>query len=766
MRILAGRPLAMACLVAMGVAVISYFLPFAAKLIILSSLMLLIIIASFFRWFRSKHATSTSFSLILILALAMLTVLPSIFHFDFAFRIPHDVIDTDQTCSVECVILEERGAGSGYSYYTVNIKTINGEKVNCRAALECTYTATFHVGDVICSDVQIQSLDTFYHREEKHYAVANGIRAGLVSEDISTAHILETDQLPLRQLFSKWSAHLSARLFSLTGKQNGALATALFLGDRSQLDEHVTTCFRRTGVSHLLALSGMHVTLLLGLVAALTVHIRVPKKGRIVFLTILALAYLALVGFRISAIRATGMLLLFYLAELVGKRHDPLTTLCTIGFGMLVVSPTTVADGGFWMSFSSVFGLVTVLPKYNEWLISKVDSRKVRTVMQAIAASFVAVISVSFFTWLFCGEIAPIGILMTVILSPVLSMILSLMIPVLLLDMIPFLSATPLALLLSALLTFMREFTSQVASLPQVSFVLNAPFTGILLAVMSITLLILLIVPLRKKYWLIIPPLITTFALIFSNQLWTHTVYDDQLQAAYVVRSSGSALIVSDEEGTAVIDTSSGSFSMMRDIERAILSQGENEIEDLILTHYHRAFIYSTERFAKRMMIRRIWVPIPQTDEEYEHLCAMYDRLSPLGTQLRMYREGEQLPLFGNAVFHSVDISYLSRSKQPITTYMIQTPNNIVTYTSPSIQESEYYSTFRWICQRTDFLILGKHGPTIKQPLDLPLNEIAPKMILTDAMGIISYLDLSSQSKIYEIPMITDITCYRFSISK
>ena len=205
---------------------------------------------------------------------------------------------------------------------------------------------------------------------------------------------------------------------------------------------------------------------------------------------------------------------------------------------------------------------------------------------------------------------------------------------------------------------------------------------------------------------------------------------------------------------------------MLKDTVKTIREQGITEIEHLILTHYHRSHIYSTERLAKRLLIRYLWVPTPQSEADYYHLCALRDRMAPLGTEVRCYKTGEPLELFGDAVFQLVDASYIERSSQPILTYMLQTPHEILTYSSPVVQESDYYPTFRWICEQTDILILGKHGPTLRQKIDLPLQENTPDMILTDSTALLPYLDLSTQSKIYEVPMITDIRCYRFYISK
>lgn len=770
MRIFSARPLALACFAAMMGAVVAFFLPTIVKIILLALLVIPAVGYLTVFFVRGKKLSDTrhvlTLTAMLVCSLSTLTVLQSLCHFDLSARLPREIVDSDQTSTVQCIILEENGAGSGYSFYTVRVERIREIPVHFRAMLECRYTASYHTGDVIEAELTAHSLADYCDRDDILYAIADGSRYALIGEEEAGAKILRTRSLPLRQLAARWRANLSARLSDLVGKRSGGLAIALFLGDRNSLDESVSTYFRRAGVSHLLALSGMHVSLLLGLIASLATALRIPKKGRLLLLFLLAAGYLVLIGFRISAVRAVGMLLIFYLAEWVGSRHDPLTTLCLVGFLMLTVSPATVADGGFWMSFSAVFGLVTVSQKFNVWLNSKPIPHIIKAPMQGISASAIAVVSVSFLSWLFCGEISPIGILMTALLTPLLTLILFLIPFALLLDLLPIFSAAPLAFPLSLALDCMIRLTDQVAHLRHVSFSLAFPLAGVFLAVMTLLLLVLLIVRLRHKFLLILPPVMAAAALAIGIVSWNHTLYRSQLTADYAVRGSGSALVVSDRDGTVVIDTSAGSHSMMKDAETAALSHGATEIEHLILTHYQRSFVYSTERFAKRQIIRFVWLPQPQTEEEYLHLSALRDRLSPLGVEVRCYADGESLSLLQNLVFSRSGVAFIDRSSRPIITYTLQTPQELLMFSTPSALESNAYSTFRCLSEQTDILILGKYGPVIKPPYDDPIPLSSHRLILADSAELLACLDLSDTDAISEGTLIADIGCYPFAIRK
>jgi len=761
MQIFHHRPLAAACAAMLGTAVCAFFLPFAIKLLWAGILLLSLIFAlAFSRRFRDR---AKHFAMVLVLVAMLISVLQSAWYFDLLDRVPQSIVDTD--CNVECTVLDEGSAGAGYAYYTVRATSVNGVPTNFRAALECAYTATFHIGDTISVTALAQSVDTYYDPENRFFAIADGIRLGLISEDPVAGTILSSHAMPLRMMFLRWQENLTSRLLTLTGKQNGGLATALFLGNRDHLDDSISTYFRRSGVSHLLALSGMHVTLLLTLLTSLTVGIGLPKKGRLLLLSSLALGYLALTGFRVSAIRAVGMVLMLYLADFIGTRSDPLTTLCTVGAGMLLFSPSTVADGGFWMSFCAVFGLVTILPHFNAWLQSKSIPNKISSVIQAVAASVVAVVSVSFLSFLFCGEIAPIGILITVLLTPLLTLVLILIPLTLLLDILPLFSATPLCKPLSILLDLMIDMTDHVAHIPEISVSLRYPFAGIILSVMTAVLILMLILPMRRKIWIILPPTLAVLSFVVCFSVWNHLTYADAVQASYVVRSNGSALVITDRADTTIIDTSAGSYTMLRDAEKAARTHAVTEIDTLLLTHYHRAFVYSTERLAKRQIVHRVCLPLPQTESEYLILIAIRDRLTPLGTKIECYSSEQSLTLPGNLIFVRQCAEMLARSTQPVIAYTLQTAHELLTYTSISMQETSFYPTFRGTLERSDILIVGKDGPRAKTTLMLP-ETATPRLMLTDRSELLAYFDLSASGPLYRIPHITDITRHSFKIRK
>lgn len=142
---------------------------------------------------------------------------------------------------------------------------------------------------------------------------------------------------------------------SAAGKR--ALPTALLTGNRDALDGQLRLAYKRLGLSHILAVSGLHLSVIVGGADFLMRKLTVSKRKKNVFLLLLILFFAMICGFSSSVTRAAVMLGLFYLAELLGERSDSLTSLVFAVALILTVRPFSVYDAGLWLSFLATLGI-------------------------------------------------------------------------------------------------------------------------------------------------------------------------------------------------------------------------------------------------------------------------------------------------------------------------------------------------------------------------------------------------------------------------
>ncbi|HXJ92119.1 MAG TPA: ComEC/Rec2 family competence protein [Terriglobia bacterium] len=150
------------------------------------------------------------------------------------------------------------------------------------------------------------------------------------------------------RLYPPWSAD----------GRDGAVLKAILLGDRSALDSATIDHFRTSGLYHLLVIAGLHVGLIAALILALCRLLRLRRNARNLCLLAMLLAYAFVVEQRAPTLRATLMVVIFVLAELLGRDHTALNAVGVAALILLVTRPARLFESGFQLSFAAALLIV------------------------------------------------------------------------------------------------------------------------------------------------------------------------------------------------------------------------------------------------------------------------------------------------------------------------------------------------------------------------------------------------------------------------
>jgi len=169
-------------------------------------------------------------------------------------------------------------------------------------------------------------------------------------------------------------------------------ARALLLGDASDLDYETDTNFKLSGIRHVIAVSGLHVSILFALISTVSFRRR--------FLTALLgfpalFLFAALAGFTPSVCRACIMSGLMLLATLAEREYDGPTALAFSVLLMLLLNPLVITSAGFQLSVASVAGIFLFEAPVRKWLLSWFGDLKGRGFKQFFAQWFCTSVSVS-----------------------------------------------------------------------------------------------------------------------------------------------------------------------------------------------------------------------------------------------------------------------------------------------------------------------------------------------------------------------------------
>ena len=153
-----------------------------------------------------------------------------------------------------------------------------------------------------------------------------------------------------------------SKVDALLPEQEASIMKTMLLGEKGVLDEEIKGLYQRNGIAHILAISGLHISMIgMGLYQLLR---RAGLKIRLsaILASMVIVLYGMMTGFAVSAIRAIAMFLLQMLAQILGRTYDRITALAVAAVLVLVEQPLYLFHSGFQFSFLCVLGISLILP--------------------------------------------------------------------------------------------------------------------------------------------------------------------------------------------------------------------------------------------------------------------------------------------------------------------------------------------------------------------------------------------------------------------
>lgn len=147
-------------------------------------------------------------------------------------------------------------------------------------------------------------------------------------------------------------------------RKNAGTMRAIVLGDRSVLDDEIKELYKKNGISHILAISALHITMVGMLVYRMLKKI-ISVIQAAVLSSVIMLFYLYITGNSVSAGRAVIMILVFMLADVLGRTSDGANTLGLAVVILIIKNPYCISNAGFLMSFLAMAGIIFVKPIFS-----------------------------------------------------------------------------------------------------------------------------------------------------------------------------------------------------------------------------------------------------------------------------------------------------------------------------------------------------------------------------------------------------------------
>ena len=209
-----------------------------------------------------------------------------------------------------------------------------------------------------------------------------------------------------------------ADILEKAGGEEAGVFEAIVLGDKSNLDAELKMRYQMAGIIHILAISGLHISLLgMGLYELLKkAGLGIWPAG--ILALVIMLQYGMMTGGGVSTMRAVSMFLLSVGARIAGRIYDMPTGMAAACILILMESPAYLVDGGFLLSFGSVIGIGCVWPVLEETL--KTENKILRSFL---ASATVQLVTLPVVLW-FYGEVSVAGIFLNLLVVPTVGIVL------------------------------------------------------------------------------------------------------------------------------------------------------------------------------------------------------------------------------------------------------------------------------------------------------------------------------------------------------
>lgn len=314
----------------------------------------------------------------------------------------------------------------------------NGSRL--RLHIECDSSTAIAVGTALRVTARVKSVSSISEGpfNYKHYLAARGISgtayvtAANWRQAAVTLHRLSAlTRMRLRLLMvrSQLLEHMSR--WGVGNDAEGVLR-AMTLGDKSRIDASQRDLYTIAGVSHILALSGMHLTVIF-IIISLCVGNR--KRRILSQAAIIAAIWLfaLLTGLAASITRAAAVLTVYTLLDAGNRRRRPLNILAFVALVMLAVSPLVLWDVGFQLSFTAIAGILLLHPVLRSllserWLLRHSitgklwDALTVSTAAQVATAPLVVLYFNRLSVWFLVGNLLAVPVLWAVLLLTAVTM--------------------------------------------------------------------------------------------------------------------------------------------------------------------------------------------------------------------------------------------------------------------------------------------------------------------------------------------------------
>lgn len=710
MKILEKRPLALILCIMLGG--FSFFADFSltVKLAVAGVSLLLIGIIFVFENLKLGRKPIAIISLIAFSLSLLLSVI-----WGFAFY-PSKYYD--QNVTMEGKILDMDNSSYSSSVVTFKTKKINGKRDTHTLLMYVDKDAANKLKeyDTVSLNADIKELSSQDNGfDGRGYYISNGYSA--LCDNVTDITVLGNRENKISSFLTNLRLKISNTLKLRTDFETGAFLSALIVGDRSDLNGNTRLNFARLGISHILALSGMHLAILALALNFVLIRLGIKKKIRVSLLAFIVLFYMGLTGFSSSVLRSGIMLIISGVLYLLATKSDAVTSLAISVAVIVTVNPVSIYDTSLWLSAFATLGVIMFaeMAEKPEKTATKL-SKSLLTFKNACLVSVFAFCGTFAFVALRYDSFSVVSIFTTIIFSFVIQFFIYGGLLLLLFGgVIPF---GKLIVLFSDGILWLAELISSVR-LVYVS--MNSLLVKLLVVLLTVFFFAFLVLDIKNKKRGVAIIVIMLVSVFVVAEIHTVAVRLDD-DVIYAPSKSGDIVLVKSDSDVTAIYSGKAFTDEAWDILDYFTDESITYVDNLIFAGYSYSTIDFVNAIANGIKVEHVLFPKPTTDDEIGQAEGLSYLLESYGASLEFYDILEYVNLgeYHYRLFEKVDYYY---GEHPSNVFEIVGESDSFTYLSVCKYE-DLSASSRALIWNSDNLLIGTIGNSNYYIFDMRLPSV------------------------------------------
>lgn len=227
------------------------------------------------------------------------------------------------------------------------------DKINLYTSKEYLDTTNLKTGNYVSAWLQL-SRNTIESKDEFDlmYLSDNIVASGFVTS--SKIVVYENSDKTLAD-------NIKLKVYDFLDSSNmqySDISYAMMFGETNLIDKTVKTVYQNTGIAHILAVSGLHVSIIVTALCFIFKKLKFSNKSQFIVLAVLLFVYSYLCNFYISVIRASLMAIILNYSYIRGKAYDELSVVAMLACFILIINPLQIFNASFVLSFLSVLSII------------------------------------------------------------------------------------------------------------------------------------------------------------------------------------------------------------------------------------------------------------------------------------------------------------------------------------------------------------------------------------------------------------------------